>query len=798
MMFSVRRGAERARRSSTQRLRPIVEGLEQRLVLTYANGNGPVVTALTALPNTNQLVISFDGRLTAGPAADIANYQVAKSTSDPELITQTGTLDPVISAVYSDSSGSQVGSQVTLTLQDGLASGTFYRIWINGTPNSMSVNPSSNPLTGMNGVLFDGDNDDTPSGDFYGLLAAGTSSHFVDSNGDKITLAVKGGGALDVWRELDGDIDQLSVVGPAAASSTLTGSVRSAKVSRHVVYIGSVTIPVPMPLVLNGATDKLRHSFVVLTHPLNPPPPEPSAISPRPAKATARNVPYTLKVVPISTSATPNLPGLQSADFAQSPPTAAHPNGLWLVFGGRTNGLHSFTPSGVTNFPPDLQNEDIYVIDPANWRVWSMPWSQSGVPASAYNSLTSADQEFYQEGDTLYTVGGYSVPDTIKFAGKTTAGSTTITVANPAGLAVGQAVTGPGIPLVDQKGHPLNVTITDVSGSTVTLSQAATATASDVALTASTDNFTTFDTLTALSVSGVIGAVIGGGDVASAGDVRQVSDPRLAVTGGNMGILDGRIYLVFGQAFQGGYKPETAPPTFTQIYTDEVRSFNLIETSTTLAIDWSSYEALRDPINFRRRDGNIGEVIEPNGKPGLAYYGGVFTPGDAYTAYRAPILISDYGQARVDDAYQQYFSQYTTALFKLFNARNRTMNTLLFGGIGGYYYAPNGKLTAWKKLGPPGPPWVNTVTSLVQRANGSYREFSFAPLPGFYGANSAFFANPRVPAYGNGVIKLDQLKRTTTLGYIYGGIYSPLAQAEDATQTGASNQVFAVILTRRC
>ena len=252
----------------------------------------------------------------------------------------------------------------------------------------------------------------------------------------------------------------------------------------------------------------------MLTNPHNPPPPAPSAKSPRPAKATAHNVPYTLKVVPISTSTTPDLPGIQSADFAQSPPTAAYPDGLWLVFGGRTNGLHSFSPSGVTNFPPDFQTEDIYVIDPANWRVWSMPWSQSGVPASVYNSLASANQEFIQEGDTLYTVGGYSVPDTINFAGETTAGSTTITVANPAGLAVGQAVTGPGIPLVDQNNKPLDVTITDISGGTVTLSQAATATASDVALTASTDNFTTYDTLTALSVSGVIGAVIGGGDVA--------------------------------------------------------------------------------------------------------------------------------------------------------------------------------------------------------------------------------------------------------------------------------------------
>ena len=64
-----------------------------------------------------------------------------------------------------------------------------------------------------------------------------------------------------------------------------------------------------------------------------------------------------------------------------------------------------------------------------------------------YNSLSSADQEFYQKGDTLYTVGGYSVPDTINFTGNTTDGSTTSASRTLTGLAVGQFVTGPGIPL---------------------------------------------------------------------------------------------------------------------------------------------------------------------------------------------------------------------------------------------------------------------------------------------------------------------------------------------------------------
>ena len=70
------------------------------------------------------------------------------------------------------------------------------------------------------------------------------------------------------------------------------------------------------------------------------------------------------------------------------------------------------------------------------------------------------------------------------------------------------------------------------------------------------------------------------------------------------------------------------------------------------------------------------------------------------------------------------------------------------------------------------------------------------PGPGYYGAYSAFFASPSVPAYKSGVIKLNKLRRPTVLGYVYGGIYSTAQQtANTVTQTGASNEVFQVTLT---
>jgi hypothetical protein len=774
-----------------------LEPLESLLLLSFADGNGPVVTALTALPGSNQLVITFDGPLNPGPAQVASNYQVTKALANPKLVSRSGAPLRVISAAYTDTSA----SQVTLTLMNSLKPGVFYRVIINGTPASMSVNAASNPLTDINGVLFDGDNDDTPGGDFYGLFETGAKVSFTDSYNARVSMAVKGGGKINIWRELDGDVDQLSVVGPGAAASTLTGSVRRARGRSQTVYIGSVTIPVATPLSLNDATDLLPSPFVVVTKPATTAPPPPTAVSATPVLATSQNLPYSLSITPVNTSATPLLPGIQAADYAFAAPTAAYPKGLCLVTGGRTNGLHNFTTSGVTNFPADFQNEDIIVINPANWQTWSLPWSQTDVPAATYNSLSSSAQEFYQKGGILYAVGGYSVPDSINFAGNTTAGSTTVDVSDLGGLAVGQFVSGPGIPLfLPNSQTQADVTITAVGTSTITISQAATATASGAALNAATSNYTTYDTLTSININGMIAAVIHGGDLARAAAIRQVSDPRLAVTGGNISTVGDRTFLVFGQNFQGGYNipaPPTAQPSFTQIYIDEIQSFKIVKRGRTLGI--AGYQALRDPTNFRRRDGNLGEVVEPNGRQNLTYYGGVFSPGAAGTAYQSPISIAAGGKTYVDSRYQQFFDQYSTASIALFDQKKRAMDTVFFGGISLYDYV-NGQPTEFTPA-QGGPGWVDDVSTLMQRPNGLDQEFVMQPLPGLYGAYGAFMNNPRLPLYANGVIKLNKLKPTTILGYIYGGIYSTVAEtsgnpAIQATQTGGSNQVFQVTLTR--
>ena len=68
---------------------------------------------------------------------------------------------------------------------------------------------------------------------------------------------------------------------------------------------------------------------------------------------------------------------------------------------------------------------------------------------------------------------------------------------------------------------------------------------------------------------------------------------------------------------------------------------------------------------------------------------------------------------------------------------------------------------------------------------------------GYYGAGAAFYANPALSTYCNGVIRLNKQSGPTVVGYMYGGIYSTVQSTAPGTfsQTGASNQVFQITLT---
>lgn len=83
--------------------------------------------------------------------------------------------------------------------------------------------------------------------------------------------------------------------------------------------------------------------------------------------------------------------------------------GLWVFIAGRINGLHGFGPTN--NFPADMQNTNIYVVNPVAGVVFerSIKEASAGLNAQQIDSLSVTSPQFYQEGDTLYMSGGYGV-----------------------------------------------------------------------------------------------------------------------------------------------------------------------------------------------------------------------------------------------------------------------------------------------------------------------------------------------------------------------------------------------------
>lgn len=298
-----------------------------------------------------------------------------------------------------------------------------------------------------------------------------------------------------------------------------------------------------------------------------------------------------------------------------------------------------------------------------------------------------------------------------------------------------------------------------------------------------TGKSTTFDTLTQIDVQGLIKAVVNGGPIAPR--IRQVHDPRFQVTGGGLGAIGKRDYLVMGQKYLGDYTTNNAGAI--QIYTNAIRSFQINSRSLMLGI--RNYQSIIDPVNFHRRDFSMSPTILTNGQPGLTVYGGVFTPEGL--AYREPVTIQGHGRPPIISSFKQSFNLYHAPTIPIYDARSRTMNTTFLGGISLDTYDPaTGKITPDPNL-----PFVNTISTLRRDSHGNYQEFIMPnQLPGLLGANAQFLPSLKAPRYSNGVIRFNAIHRPTVVGTMYGGI---LAQQPNGGPTTATSQMFRVVVVPR-
>ncbi len=294
----------------------------------------------------------------------------------------------------------------------------------------------------------------------------------------------------------------------------------------------------------------------------------------------------------------------------------------------------------------------------------------------------------------------------------------------------------------------------------------------------------TYGNLTAINVPDLINAVIAGGAISS--HFRQISDIQFAVTGGHLKKIYNTYYLIGGNKFDGNYNPN-GNPSYTQVYTDAIRKFNIADDGTNLTI--THLPTITDAANLHRRDYNAVPQILPNGTEGVTVFSGVFQP-----TVDLPFLNSvniDSSGYSVNSNFQQYYNHYHCGVLPLYSASNNQMHNIFFGGIAQYYDSA-GVLVQDNNV-----PFVNTIARVTRNAAGEMAEYKLpVVMPSLLGASAEFIPLTNVPQYTNEVFKLDSFSSDSTLvGYIYGGINSTAPNVfltNTGTQSSASSQIFKV------
>ena len=77
--------------------------------------------------------------------------------------------------------------------------------------------------------------------------------------------------------------------------------------------------------------------------------------------------------------------------------------GLWMVVGGRTDGLHRRQP--FASFDAAGGNNKLQVVNPETGQVWSV--ATSSLPVSVAEQLAGTNAQFIQRDSILYLIGGY-------------------------------------------------------------------------------------------------------------------------------------------------------------------------------------------------------------------------------------------------------------------------------------------------------------------------------------------------------------------------------------------------------
>ena len=315
-----------------------------------------------------------------------------------------------------------------------------------------------------------------------------------------------------------------------------------------------------------------------------------------------------------------------------------------------------------------------------------------------------------------------------------------------------------------------------------------------------TGNYSTKPILSVINIPGIIAWVLNpqGTGQTAAQNIRQLYHPIFQVTGGAMFKSGDLTLLIFGQDFEGSYTTNSNGN-----YTEKVRRFYILDEGKRLSVKpLKPFPKVADP-SYRRRDLNIVSVIDPTSncfRTQWIAFGGVFTlAGGVWTV---PVEINKKGVSfmknpQLEKTFKQAMSQYVCANVGLYSKKHQAMYSTFFGGISLGFFE-NGVFETDSEI-----PFINQVTTIKWDHKGQFSqylmegEYPYIPssqsTPLLFGAGAYFF-NAQVPAYKNGVIKLDKIHHPILLGYIVGGIQSAKANTDSSSQSAASPYVFTVTL----
>jgi hypothetical protein len=306
------------------------------------------------------------------------------------------------------------------------------------------------------------------------------------------------------------------------------------------------------------------------------------------------------------------------------------------------------------------------------------------------------------------------------------------------------------------------------------------------AYSASAGDHITFPYLLAIHVGEVIDQVIQGS--LQPGAFIQINNQIFAVTGGRM-VQDGnRLLIVGGHRFDGNYNP-MGNPTYTQTYTNAVRSFIPIHSVGNIQINGEA--TITDEFHLHRRDYNLIPYTLPNGDDAYYISSGVFQP-DVDLPYLYPVEISG-SEITPRTEFSQFLSNYHCPTVSLYDGSYT--HSLFFGGMSRYYYE-NDAMVQDDQV-----PFTRTISMFSRSSDGIYTE-SLLPgeMPGLKGAAAEFIPNEALLQSNAGVIWMSDFQQDTILlGYIYGGINSSSLNPFNSNQTSSTSAdevIYKVWLTR--